>query len=288
MHYEIIANPASGSMDIDQKQAALAQPAALLSAGIHGLDSRSVDDFAQCAKELVHQCEVLVVAGGDGTFSDVINAIDTTQSVVAYLPLGTGNALQHALHYRGDLTDSAVRIREGKIHDYDLINCSGKKRGLLVSIGIEGTVLKLREQYISQKTTGLKSYFKAVLKSYFIEYERTNAALSLDKQTVSVRNLLSLMVVKQPYYGFGMKVVPQAKFDDRTLHILSVNSGLIKTVFGVITAFSVGNKIGHYYTTQHLSIKLDRPLPLQIDGNQGWRSDRFTFSVLPKALRIKC
>jgi diacylglycerol kinase family enzyme len=37
--------------------------------------------------------EVIVVAGGDGTFSDVINAIDTSRTPVAYLPLGSGNAM---------------------------------------------------------------------------------------------------------------------------------------------------------------------------------------------------
>jgi diacylglycerol kinase family enzyme len=36
-----------------------------------------------------------------------------------------------------------------------------------------------------------------------------------------------------------------------------------------------------------VAIKLDAPLPLQIDGDTGWSADRFTFSVLPGAIRLK-
>ncbi len=96
------------------------------------------------------------------------------------------------------------------------------------------------------------------------------------------------MVVKQPFYGFGMKVVPKARFNDRQLHILSINSGLFKSAIGGITAFTIGNKMGRYRTGQRLSVSLDRPLILQIDGNEGWEADRFQFSVLPNGLKIKC
>jgi diacylglycerol kinase family enzyme len=96
------------------------------------------------------------------------------------------------------------------------------------------------------------------------------------------------MVVKQPYFGFGMKVVPKARFDDGQLHVLCVNTGLIKTVIGGITAFSFGNRIGQYRTGQRLTVSLERPMALQIDGNEGWESDEFQFTVLPHGLKIKC
>ena len=96
------------------------------------------------------------------------------------------------------------------------------------------------------------------------------------------------MVVKQPYYGFGMKVVPRARFDDRQLHILCVSSGLIKTVIGGTAAFIIGNRTGEYRTGRQLTVKLDRPLVLQTDGDEGWSANSFSFTILPKALKIKC
>jgi diacylglycerol kinase family enzyme len=288
MRYAIITNPVSGKMTADQKRAALAQAAEILDTQIHGIDTTTVEEFGQCARELASRCDVLVAAGGDGTFSDIINAIDTVQTPVGFLPLGTGNALGHALQYKGQLADIAVRIRNSEIREYDLINCDEKRRAFTSAVGIEGTITRLRRHYRARGGTGFKTYFRAVLKSYLKDYERANAKITVDNETFKARNVLSLMVVKQPYYGFGMKVVPRARFDDRQLHILCVNSGLIKTVIGGTAAFIIGNRIGEYCTGRQLRLKLDRPLVLQIDGDEGWAADSFSFTILPKALRIKC
>ena len=288
MRYAIITNPVSGKMTADQKRAALAQAEEILDTEIHGLDTTTAEEFGQCARELATRCDVLVAAGGDGTFSDIINAIDTAHTSVGFLPLGTGNALGHALRYKGDLADIAVRIRKSEIREYDLINCDQKRRAFTSSVGIEGTIIRLRQHYLARGGTAFKTYFRAVLKSYFKNYERANAKITLDDDTFEVRNLLTLMVVKQPYYGFGMKVVPRARFDDRQLHILCVSSGLIKTAIGGTAAFIIGNRTGEYRTGRQLTVKLDRPLVLQTDGDEGWAADSFSFTILPKALKIKC
>ena len=288
MRYSIITNPVSGTMTAEQKCAALAQAAEILDTQIHGLDTTTAEEFGQCARELASRCDVLVTAGGDGTFSDIINAIDTVQTPVGFLPLGTGNALGHALQYKGDLAEIAVRIKNSEIRQYDLINCDQKRRAFTSSVGIEGTIIRLRQHYLARGGTGFKTYFRAVLRSYFKNYQRASATITLDGDTFEVTNLLTLMVVKQPYYGFGMKVVPRARFDDRQLHILCVSSGLIKTVIGGTAAFIIGNRTGEYRTGLELSVNLDRPLVLQTDGDEGWAADSFSFTILPKALKIKC
>ena len=288
MRYTIITNPVSGIMTEDQKRAALAQAARILDTEIYGLDTTTAEEFGKCARELATRCDVLVAAGGDGTFSDIINAIDTAQTPVGFLPLGTGNALGHALRYKGDLAEIAMRMKSSEIREYDLINCDHKRRAFTSSVGIEGTIIRLRQHYRARGGTGFKTYFRAVLKSYLWNYERANATITLDDEAFEVTNLLTLMVVKQPYYGFGMKVVPRARFDDRQLHILCVNSGLIKTAIGGTAAFIIGNRTGEYRTGRKLTVKLDRPLVLQTDGDEGWAAESFSFTILPKALKIKC
>lgn len=288
MRYAIITNPASGTMTVDQKRSALAKAAQILDAEIHGLDTTTAEDFRQCAREIASRCEVAVIAGGDGTFSEIINSIDTARIPLGFLPLGTGNAMQHALGYKGNLADIARRIRDGNTHDYDLIDCDGKWRAFTSSIGLEGTIVRFWDQYCAEGCSGFKTYVRAVLKSYFRGYKRATARITVDDTTVEVKNLLSLIVVKQPYYGFGMKVVPQARFDDRQLHILCNNAGFGKTLIGVVTSFTIGNRIGWYHTARQMTVQLDRPLLLQIDGNAGWEANAFAFQVLPKVLKIKC
>lgn len=288
MRYAIITNPASGRMDADQKRVMLAEAAKVLNAKIHGLDTTTAAELAQCTRDLAFRHDVIVAAGGDGTLADVINAVDTSRMPVAYLPLGTGNAMRHALKYKGSLADIARRIRDGQIRDFDLINCDETYRAFTVSIGFEGTVVKLRDQYVSQGAVGFKTYFKAVLISYFKKYKRTHARVVIDDAVFEVEKLLSLMVVKHPYYGYGMNVVPQARFDDRQLHICCLNPGPFKAVVGGITAFTIGNRIGWYHAGQKLNVELQRPLTIQVNGNTGWKADGFRFTVLPKGLKIKC
>ena len=288
MNYAIITNPVSGGMTVDQKRSALAEAAKILKANIYGLDTVSAEDFSNCARDLASRCEVLVVAGGDGTLSDIINSVDTSKTPVAFLPLGTGNAMRHGLKYKGSLVAITRRIRDGKIHQFDLISCDEKKRAFIASVGIEGTIVRLWQQSRERGSSGFKAYFQATWRSYFKEYRRANGIMVVDAERLEARNLLSLMVMKQPYFGFGMKVVPEARFDDGQLHIRCINSGLLKTSFGILTAFTLGNVTGQYFTSTELTVKLDRPLVLQCDGNEGWEADFFSFKILPKALKIKC
>ncbi len=287
MRYAIITNPVSGKMSVDQKLSALAKPAEILNAGIYGLDTVTAEDFGQCARELASKCDVLVAAGGDGTLSDVINAIHTGQKTIAYLPLGSGNSMGYALGLTGSLSHMAMRIKVGRIHVYDLIDCDEKRRAFMSSVGFEGSVLRLRDQYLAQGTRGFSVYLRAVLRAYFKEYSRVHAEITLDGVTFIAKNMLTLMVFKQPYYGYGMKIVPRARLDDGLLHILSVCSGLFGSIIGATTSFIMGNRVGQYRSGLKLAVRLERAVVLQVDGNMGWKAHMFNFRVLPKALKIK-
>ncbi len=137
MRYAIITNPASGNLTADIKLSILAEAAAILNSEIYGLDTDTAEDLSLCAQGLINHCDVLVIAGGDGTLSDIINAINTARAPVAYLPLGTDNAMRYGLNYKGNIADISLRIKEGGIHRYDLIDCDGKRRAFMTSVGWE-------------------------------------------------------------------------------------------------------------------------------------------------------
>lgn len=288
MHYAIIVNPASGKMSLDRKLSALEDCAKILGAKIYGMNTVTPSEFMASAREAASRCDVLVVAGGDGTFSDVINAVDTRLKAVAYLPLGSGNALKYALGYKGNLPSIARRVLQAEIREWDLIGCDSRRRAFMVSLGLEGTVLGIRKRYLARGITGLKAYSMAVLRAYFKHYHRLRAEVSWDGSSSVFDNILTLMVFKQPFYGYGMRIIPRARFDDRRLHVLCVTSGFFFSLIGTALSFVHGNPLGHYFAPSNLSVQLDTPTPLQADGNEASTSDRFTFSVLPRALRIKC
>ena len=283
----ILANPASGSQPRNQRYALLKRAAAILGAEVHGLDTASADQFAQCARERAERWENLVVAGGDGTFSLVLNAVDLPAVTLAFLPFGTGNALTHALSYRGGIESISARIAAGHSHSCDLIDCDGRRKAFMVSLGLDGCAIELYEAYKRRGYRGLNAHLRAGLRAAFKEFRPTGGKIVVDGEARRVKKLHSLMVVKQPYFGMGLKVVPGARWGDGYLHSRAISSGLAGISGGLLTGFTIGNRAGEYRRGKQLTALLDAPLPLQVDGEVGWTSDRFTFRSLPGILRMR-
>jgi diacylglycerol kinase family enzyme len=288
MRYAIVTNPASGKLSIDEKRSALRRAARILESDIYGLETQNAAELVDCARHLSTQCDVIVVAGGDGAFSDIVNSLDTAQITLAFLPLGSGNALKSALAYKGSLEAIAERIKTGGLRKFDLIDCDGRRRAFMASVGFEGKVIAQRDRYLLQGAKGFHAYSKSFFLSYLKYGPRPTARLRIDEDLVEIEKILSILIMKQPFYGYGMKVACEARFDDGKLHILGVNSGLLGTLLGAFTAFTFGNRIGKYWTGHELEVILNRPLPLQIDGNVAWEDRRFVFRILPESLSMKC
>jgi diacylglycerol kinase family enzyme len=287
MRYAILTNPASGASSLSWRRKVLAEAARILQAEVYGLDTTSKEEFLVCARDVAEKCDVLVVAGGDGSLSDVINAIDLTERPIAYIPLGSGNAMGYALRLRGRVAHVARRIKEGQIHPFDLIQCGEKRLAYMVSIGLESAVIKKRDEYKAQGTSGFKAYLMAFLAAYLKDFKGVKARIGVNGQSFEVRSLLSLMIMKQPYYGYGLKVMPGARLDDGRLHVRVLPTGVISSLVGGVTSLTVGNCVGLYRTGEQVSVVLERPLPMQSDGDVAWEAKEFHFKVLPGALRMK-
>ena len=63
---------------------------------------------------------LVIVGGGDGTFSSIAHVFANSQSVLGVLPLGTGNAFARDLGIVADLDSAVSVITEGKVQTVDL------------------------------------------------------------------------------------------------------------------------------------------------------------------------
>ena len=282
--FAIIANPASGSLLPDEKRAILKAAANVLNAKVFGLDCQTVEAFRSLARDVAREHAVLVVAGGDGSFSEIINVLDTRRQTLAFLPMGSGNALRHALQYRNRLADIAEQIKARPTRFFDLIDCSGRRRAFMVSLGFDVAVL---QHYAQRRSRRGKTYTKDVLHTLFARPHSFSATIGVDHMERTLDNLFNVMVVKQPFYGYGLHLVPGANWDDGQLHLRFLKSEWLKIAWALTTAFTVGNRVGPHLRGHHITVTLSNPQYLQIDGDLAWKSDRFHFRVLPRALRIK-
>jgi diacylglycerol kinase (ATP) len=286
--FGIVVNPMAGAANVQRKARTLhAVQEVLGDCEVRGLDTLSRGEFMQCAAELAREVEVLIVAGGDGSFSDAINALDS-ETVFSFLPLGSGCALQYALDLPPQLTRVAKRIKEGQLHRYDLILCDGERKAFMASVGLEADILHRRESLRESGVNGPQAYAMAAFGSFFTELERTDMTISLDGEELAVPNAVTAIVTKIPYYGYKMKVVPNAVFDDGYLHLLAINAGWAEIVGGMANAFLYENKLGLYRKAQEIRITTQRERYAQLDGNIYRKGTTFDFKVLPQTLRIWC
>jgi diacylglycerol kinase family enzyme len=265
----------------------LARAAQILQARVYGLGLGSKEEFLACARDLAAKCDVLVVAGGDGTLSDVINAVGTKGKPVAYLPLGSGNAMAHALRLHGSIEEAALRIKEGRIRQIDLIQCDERRLAYMVSLGLESAVIQKRNKYKAQGVSGFKGYLMAVAAACLKDVKGIKARIVIDGRSYQKSSLLTIMIMKQPYYGYGLKVMPGARLDDGKLHVRVLRTGMMPSLAGGMASLTIGNRMGFYRAAERVCVTLEKPLIMQADGDLAWGAKEFHFKVLPRGLRLK-
>jgi diacylglycerol kinase (ATP) len=287
MKYGIIANPVSGKRSLDNKQKILNEIAGILKdAAIVGLDTKSPEEFGRAAHELSQKAEMLLVAGGDGTFSLVMNSV-SKDIPLGFLPFGSGDVLRHTFSLPHCPIKNALLIQQGKEHLIDIISCDGKTKALFASIGIEGSILLERDRCLENNLIGFTAYGLATLKILFDGYIKADLRVLMDSREVTTSNSLTAVITKLPYYGYGFKVVPQAQCDDGYLHMLILKAGPFGALYALGTSLAGGNRIGEYYKAKEINITSSNQQLLQRNGDpEKEKRTNFSFKVLPKELKL--
>jgi len=288
MKYGIIVNPVSGKLSIDSKMRKLKKVSSILSNDcvIGGLDAESKEQFCDCARDLAEKVAVLIIAGGDGTTSDVINAVDS-EVVLSYLPFGSGCALRYALNMPFTITKIAEQIRDGKEHSLDLILCDNERKAFMASIGLEAAILQERGDLQKFGIKGAPAYAIATIHQILIDYKRVDTTIAVDGEAFIVPDALTTIITKIPYYGYKMNIVPKARFDDGNLHLLAINVSRTKAIYILVGSFLGQNSIGKYRKGQTINITTKEERNLQTEGNLLRKGTEFKFEVLPGALKMR-
>jgi len=286
MKYGIVVNPAAGTSSIDEKSLIIKQASEILvDCEVSGLDARSRSELCDCARSLAEKVDVLIVAGGDGTVSDVINSVDLDEVALSYLPLGSGKALHYSLNLPQSIPTVAEQIKEGRKRSIDLILCDGNKKAMIASVGIDGRIIQERLEYVRTGLEGLTGYNRAMIKSLLGGYKRPDAKVVIDNEAIEVPHAFSMTVTKIPFYGYGFKVVRKAKLDDGNLHLLTINSAA-QVVYGFVTTFLGENRAGDYRTGKTVNVATTKKEYLQTHGDLVREGTDFRFEILPGALTM--
>ena len=233
---------------------------------------------------------LLILGGGDGSVSSVVDFLAHHEVVLGLLPLGTANDFARTLGIPSDIEDACETIANGKVVDVDLGLAGENYFVNVASVGLGVEVTRALSPWL-KKRTGPLAYPVAAIRA-FVKHEPFSARLTFpdgDHESVEYERLLQVAVGNGRFYGGGMVVAPDSGIDDRSLDIYAIELGRRRDLVGVARYLKSGDfirseSVGHYRTTRVL-LETEPQLPLNIDGEVVAKTPQ-EFSVAQNALHV--
>lgn len=210
--------------------------------------------------------KLVIVGGGDGTISSIVDELAYKDVALGILPLGTGNSFARTLGLPLDLEGAIRVIAEGKVVDVDLGQAGDDYFANVASIGISTHIarripraLKRRYGQLAYGITGASVMLRArPFECRFVTKERDF--------TVKTHQVL---IANGRAHGAGI-VGPDAHADNRRLSVFTVGEGsrmqLLRTWLAFLRHQHWQRREANYFTTNEVLIETTPPQHLDIDG----------------------
>lgn len=235
-------------------------------------------------------CDLLVLGGGDGSVSTVVDFLAGRETVLGLIPLGTANDFARTLEIPVELEEACRTIACGKVVDVDLGLAGDNYFVNVATVGIGAEVTRALSPRL-KKRFGSLAYPLAAIKAFF-RHEPFSARLTFpegDHEPVELERLLQVAVGNGRFYGGGLAVSPEAGMDDKRLDVYAIRLGRHRDLIGVARYLRSGDFINQenvcQYRTRRVRVETEPELPVNIDGEVVARTPQ-EFRVVPDALRV--
>nr|HID12632.1 diacylglycerol kinase family lipid kinase [Anaerolineae bacterium] len=240
-------------------------------------------------------CDVVVVAGGDGTVNEAVNGLVGTKTALGVLPVGTGNmwAKQlgiptYTLTNPLRLREAAAGLAEGSVRLVDVGQVNNRYFLCWAGIGLDAQVTaEMEPRQRRTKRLGVLPYaIAAVLVARDFQGVRTR--VFLDGSVVRGRTLLILVSNIQQYIGM-LHVAREAQMDDGLLDVF-VFKGLgfqyaVRHLLKIISRRYLQDPQIVHRQARHIEVWTEWAMPVQVDGDPIGTTP-VTLKVVPLALRV--
>ena len=234
--------------------------------------------------------ETLILGGGDGTVSSVVDFLAHHDVTLGLLPLGTANDFARTLGIPSDVDEACEAIANGKVVDVDLGLAGNNYYVNVASVGLGVGATQALTPW-AKKNIGALAYPVAAIKA-FMTHEPFSARLVFpdgDHEPVEHERLLQVAVGNGRFYGGGMVVAPGSGIDDKSLDVYAIRLGRHRDLFGAARYLKSGDFIRNesvsQYRTTRVRLETDPPLSVNIDGELVAQTPQ-DFSVAENALKV--
>lgn len=234
--------------------------------------------------------ETLILGGGDGTVSSVVDFLAHHDVTLGLLPLGTANDFARTLEIPSDVDEACEAVAKGKVVDVDLGLAGNNYYVNVASVGLGVGATQALNPW-AKKNIGALAYPVAAIKA-FMTHEPFSARLVFpdgDHEPVEHERLLQVAVGNGKFYGGGMVVAPGSGIDDKSLDVYAIRLGRHRDLFGAARYLRSGDFIRNesvsQYRTTRVHLETDPPLSVNIDGELVAMTPQ-DFSVAGNALKV--
>jgi len=233
-----------------------------------------------------HQCDLVMIGGGDGTLNLAAQALMDTQLPLGILPLGTANDLARTLGIKPDVKSAVRTIASGKTRKIDLGNVNNHLFFNVSSIGFSASLARNLTSQMKKKW-GTVGYALAAIK--ILKQSRPFSATIIHDGVETAVKTVQISVGNGRYYGGGMTVEQNAAPDDGRLDVYSLEVSHwreIVMLFPFIRRGTHGRwrKVRAFSATS-LTIHTRRPHVINADGELIGETPAH-FSILKKVIEV--
>ena len=238
-------------------------------------------DAERIAREAVRAgVQRLVVAGGDGTTSEVVSGLlaagVASEAQVGVLPMGTGRDLPRTLGIPSDLGAAIEALGRGATRRVDALRVGYRDRQgaerqawsiNVTSFGLSGLTVEL----VTRAPRFLGGSFAFLLGALgsIARYRPTRVRILADGEEVCDEPIVLTALANGQYFGGGMHIAPDASPDDGALDLVVVREisklGLVKALPSLYRGTHLTNPAVSHHRATHIEA-----LPVEGDPERVW------------------
>ena len=287
MEIAFIANPVAGRGYTQRFVSRFETEARDLDQHIDVLWTERSGHAVELAREARKHCDVVCVAGGDGTVHEVINGLMPDPVPLVVVPAGSGNDFASLFACPTTPRQLVEVLRAGAGVYTDVIDCGIRYCANSVGIGFEALVTKrsLGIRYLR----GLPLYLAAAVRA-LVRYDCPPMTIQLDAEVITGERLM-VSVGNGARAGGGFYLTPDARADDGRIDLCIVRPMGRLRILALLPRSIPGRHTGVRGVDMHRSrqatVTAERPFHMHIDGEYvGMHTGPIEFRVIDRVLPV--
>lgn len=238
--------------------------------------------------------EVVIAAGGDGTVRAIAQALAGTDVPMGIIPMGTGNLLARNLAVPLNRFEWAIRVAlwgQDRVIDAAHLRTSPDGEDtvftVMAGIGYDATVMSNTSENAKARI-GWLAYVRQGWRQLL--GKPTEVRIQFDDGEEETRKIRSIIGGNCGKVQGGIELIPGAVIDDGYLDILTVTPRNVAEWASVVTSIAGRSRKGmHADVTKcrSVTVRAEKKLDVQVDGDVLGETDFLELSVQPNALTVR-